>query len=184
MKRKLAILLLFCFSFYHFGYYLFYFSYKYKVESDWVVSLHTADRAFNKEHLIKIPLIIPYMPDQEDFHNTNTSFRKNGKTYRVVKQRYVQDTLQVVYVPDTALNKLDQTIKGWIATLTDGIDQEASNGKVIPKNFIKDYLQPLSLAGFAPLQVLIIHRGFFTFCCHKNVHIDLSDPPPEMPKFS
>lgn len=179
MRRKLSILLLFCFSFYHFGYYFLYFSYKYKIESDWAADIYT-DQEFKKEHLIKIPLYIPYMPDQEGFHHTNASFEKNGKTYRIVKQRYASDTLQVVYVPDVALYKLDLAIKGWITALTDGVSQEASKGKILPKTFIKDYIQPGTAIYFRK-QVSIAHvtPGFIPFS-YPHILIELPDPPPEM----
>lgn len=181
MKREIAILLLFCFSFYHFGYYFFYFSYRYKIENDWSTSTYSADREFSEEQMIKIPVHIPYLTDQEDFYASNASFVKNGASYRIVKQRYVQDTLQVVYVPDIALNKLDHTVRGWITALTEGIDQEASNGKIIPKNFIKDYLQAISFISFKPHLLDEITMGTFIFCCYSNIQIDLPDPPPEAP---
>lgn len=180
MKREIAILLLFCFSFYHFGYYFFYFSYKYKIENDWSAHTHTSDRQFDEEQMIKIPVHIPYLTDQENFYAANTSFVKNGASYRIIKQRYVQDTLQVVYVPDIALNKLDQTIKGWVTALTDGIDQEASNGKIIPKNFIKDYLQPFSFIYFRHQSAETPSVGGFVFGNYFDVHIELPDPPPRI----
>lgn len=179
MKREIAILLLFCFSFYHFGYYFFYFSYRYKIENDWTTNTFSPDREFNEEQMIKIPVHIPYLTDQEDFYASNTSFEKNGASYRIVKQRYVQDTLQVVYVPDIALNKLDHTIRGWITALTEGIDQEASNGKIIPKNFVKDYLRPAAFINIKPyLADEQLARTFLSFF-YSQILIDLPDPPPK-----
>ena len=180
MKRGIAISLLFCFSFYHFGYYFFYFSYRYKIEQDWSSSTYSSDRAYSEEQMIKIPVHIPYLTDQENFHASNTSFVKNGASYRIVKQRYVQDTLQVIYVPDIALNKLDHTIKGWITALTEGVDQEASNGKIIPKNFIKDYLQPVSFFSFRPDLPDEAASNTFIFYGYVNIPIALPDPPPEV----
>lgn len=180
MKRGISILLLFCFSFYHFGYYLFYFSYRYKIENDWTTSTYSSEREFDEEQLIKIPVHIPYLEDQEDFYTTNTSFVKNGASYRVVKQRYLQDTLQVVYVPDIALNRLDQTVKGWVASLTEGVDQEASNGKIIPKNFIKDYLQPFSFVLFTAQMTVAQPDGGFVSHHYFNIHLELPDRPPEV----
>lgn len=181
LKREIAILLLFCFSFYHFGYYFFYFSYRYKIENDWSTVTNTADREFSEAQMIKIPVHIPYLTEQENFSASNASFVKSGASYRIVKQRYVQDTLQVIYVPDIALNKLDRTIKGWITALTEGINQEASNGKIIPKNFIKDYLQPISFISFKPSLTDKAIGETFIFCCYSNIQIDLPDPPPEAP---
>lgn len=184
MKREIAILLLFCFSFYHFGYYFFYFSYKYKIENDWSAGTYSVDQEFNGEQMIEIPVHIPYLTEQEDFYASNASFVKNGASYRIVKQRYVQDTLQVIYVPDIALNKLDYTIKGWITALTEGIDQAASNGKIIPKNFIKDYLRPISFISFKPVLSDEAAGGTFVFCLYSNFQTDLPDPPPEAPLLS
>ena len=180
MKREIAILLLFCFSFYHFGYYFFYFSYKYKIENDWTAHTDASDCEFNEEQMIKIPVHIPYMTDQENFSVTNTSFIKNGASYRIVKQRYVQDKLQVVYVPDVALNRLDQAIKSWITALTDEIDPEASNGQIIPKNSITDYLQPFSFIYFKSQAADKAPVGEFVFRNYFIIHIELPDPPPKL----
>ena len=180
MKKELSILLLFCFFFYHFGYYLFYFSYKFKIESDWASAIHDDTHDLEEAQLINIPLTIPYMVDQEEFQEANSSFEKRGKSYRVVKQRYLRDTLQIVYVPDVASNRLDHTIKGWISFLNDGIEKETTNGKIIVKNFLKDFLQPLVLARFNSRDFLHLRTIAFLFVLYVDVNIDQSYPPPEI----
>ncbi len=179
MKREIAILLLFCFSFYHFGYYFFYLSYRYKIENDWTTNPFGLDREFDEEQIIKIPVHIPYLPDQEDFCASNASFVKNGASYRIIKQRHLQDALQVVYVPDIALNKLDHTIRGWITALTQGIDQETSGGKIIPKNIVKDYLQPANFLNIAPYLADEQPIGSFLSLCYPKILTAPPDPPPK-----
>lgn len=66
---------------------------------------------------MEIPLSLPYMVSEEDFQIANTSFEKVGHYFRIIKQRYVNDTLQVVYVPDTAKRNINETIKFWVISL-------------------------------------------------------------------
>ena len=61
-----------------------------------------------EEQILEIPLNAPYLANQEDFQATNTRFELEGNYYRAIKQRYQNDTLQVVYVPDTARKVLDE----------------------------------------------------------------------------
>ena len=83
-----------------------------------------------EEQILEIPLNAPYLANQEDFQATNTRFELEGNYYRAIKQRYQNDTLQVVYVPDTARKVLDVTVKKWISAIAEDQlpqDQEASN---------------------------------------------------------
>tara|TARA_R110000850_G_scaffold133220_6_gene254364 strand:+ start:1023 stop:1436 length:414 start_codon:yes stop_codon:yes gene_type:complete len=96
-----------------------------------------------QETLIEIPLSAPYMANQEQFQPTNTSFEKDGQYFRAIKQRYQNDTLQIVVVPDTDRKMLDNTVKKWISFLIDDETSHDQNGKVIIKLIAKDYIQPV-----------------------------------------
>lgn len=129
---------------------------------------------------MEIPLSIPYMADEEEFRTTNTSFQKDGQYFRVIKQRYINDTLQIVYVPDSAKKNLDSTIKQWVSSLVQDELPDAGNNSLLVKIFVKDYTQPVNDFDFSiKLDMDKVYNGF-VFLTYQNHDIHLSTPPPEL----
>jgi hypothetical protein len=133
-----------------------------------------------EEQILEIPLNAPYFANQEDFQATNTRFELEGNYYRAIKQRYQNDTLQVVYVPDTARQVLDVTVKKWISALAEDQlpqDQETSN---IGMQFAKDYLGtgPLSFEGMTSPK-FTTEIGFI-FSTYLSPGFTLDSPPPQL----
>jgi hypothetical protein len=88
---------------------------------------------------LKVPVSIPYMPDQSDFERVNGQFEHNGELYRLVKQRYAQDTLTVVCIKDQEHKKIDLALTDYVKTFTDKATDNKSSSKTTI-SFIKDYL--------------------------------------------
>lgn len=141
--------------------------------------IYSDDQENLSEKLLEIPLSVPYMADEEEFRATNTTFEKDGQTFRAIKQRYLKDTLQIVYVPDTATRTLDNTIKLWVSSLVQDELPDTGNNSLILKLFTKDYTQPFNDFDFGinPIKEknysLYIALEFFG---HKAI---LNSPPPE-----
>ncbi|WP_425636387.1 hypothetical protein ACPUEN_13275 [Algoriphagus yeomjeoni] len=180
MKNFLSIFLLLCFAMYHFGYYAFYFSYDSHLESKWEAIIYSDNSIEVEETLVEIPLSAPYLANQEEFHPTNTSFEKDGQFYRAIKQRYQNDTLQVVIVPDTARGVLDNTVKKWISFLTDDEIPQDQNGKTVTKLLVKDYLQPVNHLIQNPFITPSVVFAGFIFYSHSNPFFQLITPPPRI----
>lgn len=121
LKNTLVFLLLVCLFAYHFGYHTAYFAVRMQVERDWVEKIYGdgAAQLPAQVRLLEIPITVAYMPDQTDFEETNALFEKDGQSYRIIKQRYYKDTLQVVYVPDTGRQKLKHVLAAWLKTQPD-----------------------------------------------------------------
>lgn len=180
MRQAVAISLLFCFAIFHFGYYAFYFSLTISIESRWKDQIFGIQMMPLEERIIEIPLVAPYMPNQEEFQLTNTRFEKDGKFFRAIKQRYQNDTLQVVYVPDTARMTLDSTLKKWITSLTDNELPQDHNGKNILKLIAKDYIEStLIKVADANRQGFDIWIGFI-FSPYMSPSFTLDSPPPRV----
>lgn len=165
---------------YHFGYYAFYYSYQYAMESSWQDKIYGGQIVSLEERLMEVPLSAPYMSNQDEFQATNTRFEKDGKYFRVIKQRYQNDTLQIIYVPDTARKALVSTVKSWISSLTeDGLSQD-QNGKTQLKLFVKDYIETevyqLEYAGARATEDKI---GFI-FSTYMSPYFTLDSPPPQL----
>lgn len=180
MRKAVAIALLLCFAIYHFGYYAFYYSYQYAIESSWQDKIYGEQSLSLEERLMEIPLSAPYMSNQEDFQATNTRFEKDGKYFRVIKQRYQNDTLQVIYVPDTARKALVSTVKSWISSLTEDALPQDQDGKTQLKLFVKDYIESelyhLGHIGSGAVEDKI---GFI-FSAYMSPYSTLDSPPPQL----
>jgi len=180
LKKGIAIFLLCCFASYHFGYYVFYFSFGIQIESSWSERMFNQDQEGIEQYLMEIPLSIPYMANQEDFQVTNTSFEKSGQHYRVIKQRYTNDTLQIIYVSDTAKRTLDNTVKQWISSLIAEDGTENGQNTLLAKNFVKDYTQPIHTYSLGILPVFEKVPIGFIFLPYQDHSFQLNTPPPEL----
>lgn len=179
MKNAVAIALLFCFVLFHFGYYAVYLSANVSLERNWMDQIYGEHQVQLEEQILEIPLNAPYLANQEEFQATNTRFELEGNYYRAIKQRYQNDTLQVVYVPDTARKVLDVTVKKWISALAEDQlpqDQEASN---LGMQFAKDYLgnELLSFEGISSTK-FTTEIGFI-FSTYLSPGFTLEGPPPQ-----
>lgn len=180
MRKAVAIALLLCFAIYHFGYYAFYYSYQYTLESNWQEKIYGEQIGDLEERVMEIPLTAPYMSNQDEFQATNTRFEKDGKYFRAIKQRYQNDTLQIVYVSDTARKALETTVKSWISSLTEDELPQDQNSKTQLKLFVKDYLEPeVFQIGYSAPKVIQDKIGFI-FSPYMSPAFTIDSPPPQV----
>lgn len=173
-------MLLACFAIYQFGYYAFYFSYEKHLESQWEEEVFELDVNLGEQQMLEVPLSVPYMSYQEDFQVTNTRFEMDGNFYRAIKQRYTEETLQIIYVPDTSRTVLDNTFKQWVSSLIGDDLPQDQQGKSVHKNFVKDYIQSCDFNFTAFNQTIIDKRIVSIFSNYKNPLYSLDSPPPQL----
>ena len=140
MQKIFAIFLLLCIVSLQFGYHAIYFSKKVKVERDWFEQIYGDNEPPLPEMTLRIPLSVAYMPDQEAFTESNSSFEKDGQHYRIIKQRYKQDTLEIVYVPDAGKTQLRNMAVAWAKSISSG-QAEGAKGLSAVKAPLPDYDQ-------------------------------------------
>lgn len=66
---------------------------------------------------ISRPVSLPYQADQHEFTSSSTGFELYGVYYRVIRQRYLRDTLQVEFVLDSSRNQFARSMKQYIAQI-------------------------------------------------------------------
>jgi len=176
LKKGISIGLLLCFLSYHFGYYFLYISLQ-QIEYQWQHKIF--DDQFSQELILNLPLSIPYMADQEDYQVTNTPFTKDGVHYRVIKQRYANDTLQLIYVPDHAVLNIKTSMKDWIAAIHAEGKPSQSNGKLIFLNAYKDFVTTVFNFLSVPFKLTILHSEETYYFPYKWVCLWVDSPPPE-----
>ena len=179
MRRISAIVLLVCFTLYHFGYYVAYFSFHVHMEQHWREKIYSQDNENLEGRLLEIPMTIPYMADEEDFRASNTLFEKDGQFFRAIKQRYANDTLQIIYVPDTAKRNLDHTIKQWVSSLVQDELPEGGQSSLLSKIFLKDYIQPTN-DSFLACDITEDKQFIgFIFSAYQHLFQEVNSPPPQ-----
>ncbi len=67
------------------------------------------------------------------------SLNIKGEFYRLVKQKYQNDTLFMVCIKDHASKRIEQAVTDYVKTFTDKPIDTKHSGKV-NTNFIKDFL--------------------------------------------
>jgi hypothetical protein len=92
-----------------------------------------------EEITIKVPITVAYMPDNEDFVRVNGKFEHQGEVYRLVKQKYQQDTLTIVCVLDQTEKRINQALSTYVKTFSEEAGNQSGSTNVTI-SFIKDYL--------------------------------------------
>lgn len=121
------------------GYYVVFVGMQYRNDVAMVEQLDHGQYEQNQTVTIKIPIAVPYMTDQGDFVRVDGKFEHQGEFYRLVKQKYSQDTLTVVCVKDHENKRIHEALTDYVKTFTDKSSDQQSQGKVTI-TFIKDYI--------------------------------------------
>ncbi len=111
------------------------------IKNDLTMSKALADDIYDEANTItvKVPVSIPYLPDQEEFERVEGEIEHNGQLYRMVKQRYAKDTLTVICIKDTQHQRINLALSDYVKTVTD----KAPDSKPVSKitiSLIKDFL--------------------------------------------
>ena len=139
MKKLSSILLIALLLMNIMGYYVVFIGLQYKND---VLITQRLDREQYEESqtvTIKVPIAVPYMSDNQDFQRVDGIFEYHGEFYRLVKQKYTQDTLVIVCVKDTENKRIHEALTDYVKTFTDKPGDHQAQGKY-SVSFIKDYI--------------------------------------------
>ena len=126
----------------------------------------------------KIPLTIPYVPDNNNFERTEGQFEYNGEFYHLIEQQYSNDTLRLVCIKNQDSKHIGQALRDYVKTFADQPGSEA--GKTLKEfsNFLKDYLtkdftmEHIADGWSIPLQHTILVQGN-----PASIQTEISQPP-------
>lgn len=139
VKRVFAIFLLVVFLLNVLGYYGVLTGMKIKHIQNLLAQFDDDDYARDHEIIVKVPLILPYATDSQDYTRANGEFEHQGEIYRIVKQKLQSDTLYVVWIKDFTPKALKQTLANYVKSFTDKPSNENSQTNVL-QNLIKDFM--------------------------------------------
>ena len=181
MKKGLSIVLIVIFLFNVIGYYGIY-----------VAMLSQARIALNEKIdnnqykddqtvTIKIPLTLPYPMQQNEYQRVEGDFEHQGEFYKLVKQKYSNDTLYVVCIKNVEEKKAFNVFSDLVKLSTDQTSSTShnQNSKTIV-SIIKDYNPVVEDVHFAPRQSIELANSFtFLSVTILSQDITVFSPPPE-----
>ena len=112
---------------------------RYKTTQDLVQRLDNHQYSEEETIVLTVPLSIPYQLDSKDYERVDGEFEHEGEFYRLVKQKYQNDTLFMVCIKDHTSKRIEQALTDYVKTFTDKPIDAKQNGKTTV-SFIKDYL--------------------------------------------
>ncbi|MEK6478692.1 hypothetical protein WJR50_14195 [Catalinimonas sp. 4WD22] len=139
MRRISAIVLLCVFFLYHMGYYGIYLLASQQLDDRWQQKAY--DESLGEENLLhtSIPLAVPYQSNQQKYVPSSGKVEVDGNFYRVVKQRYANDTLHILYAQDTLQKELKKSVDQWMASIIP-LPQPDADGQQLWINLTKNFL--------------------------------------------
>ena len=139
LKRIISIFLVFLLFLNILGFYGLLQGLRYKTTLELVQRLDNDRYSTEETILLKIPVAVPYQIDSEDYERVDGEFEHQGEFYRLVKQKYQNDTLFMVCIKDHTSKRIEQALTDYVKTFTDKPIDAKHSGKVAT-NLVKDYL--------------------------------------------
>lgn len=135
---------------------------------------------------IKTPLSLPYYNASTDFERVDGAIQINGVEYSYVKRRIINDSLELLCLPNTAKQKL-QAAKSDFFKITNDLQRPEGSKKptAVIKAAIPDYCNALPVYGLLSLhkttQKHAVTNSRFIPACFATIP---AQPPESMRLFS
>lgn len=121
------------------GYYALFVGLQFSNELSLTHKLNEDTYEISQTVTIKIPLAVPYMSDNNEFQRVDGKFEYEGEFYRLVKQKYAQDTLTIICIKDFKKKQIQEALTDYVKTFSDNPSDQQNNNKLII-SFVKDYI--------------------------------------------
>jgi hypothetical protein len=139
LKKLLAIFLVFLLLFNAMGFYGLLQGLRYKSTLDLVQRLDRHQYEADETILLTVPISVPYVLSEGDYERVDGEFEYDGEFYRLVKQKFQNDTLFMICIKDHTTNRIEQALTDYVKTFTDKPIDAKHSGKTT-LNFVKDFL--------------------------------------------
>lgn len=175
MRKLAAIFFLSLFLVYHVGYIGFYWLSVKQIARQWQAQAEYHEGALKK---IAIPVALPYMPDQPEYRATHGTITIDGKIYRKVMHKYVQNTIHLLVAEDHLSENLNQSFEDWINSMT-GTQNNSSEKSTLLKSLIKSYFAPGNHLALTPEISTSGENHFYYLAKSYSLALDIDTPPPQ-----
>ncbi len=180
MKRVLSIALIVLFLFNVIGYYGIYMAMLRQARVALNEKIDNDQYKDEQTVTIKIPMTLPY-PVQDEFQRVQGDFEHQGEFYKLVKQKYSNDTLYVVCIKSAEEKKAFKVFSDLVKLSTDQSSSSSTNQstKTIV-SIIKDYNPVVEEIHIAPRQSIDLAKPFaFLTVTILSQELAVFSPPPE-----
>lgn len=106
LRRLISIFFLFVFLFNVGGYYLVFLGMKAKAKRDLLTRLDANNYTSDETLVLSVPLSMPYPIYSAGYQSVDGEFQKQGRAYKLVKQKIENDTLFIVCIRDDQSTKI------------------------------------------------------------------------------
>lgn len=131
------------------GYYGLFLGLEYKNTRDMISQFDAGTYNVEEAELLKIPFPSPNGYSCETFERIDGDFKRNGKVYRLIKQRLFRDTFHIVYIKDKVGTALNDALVDYVKTFSEETSDQGHT-RILPL-FIKEYLaRQFSLQPWSP----------------------------------
>jgi hypothetical protein len=176
MKKIVAISLIWIFLFNVIGYYGIYAGMLH--QSNKKAEQQIEDNNYDKSQTItfKIPLTLPY-PVQNGFERLSGDFEHEGEFYKLVEQKYENDTVYIVCLRNNEVKKALEVANDFVKQSTDQSPSSNQNTKTLT-GLLKDYNPVVDEITLASPEVIAITKPFIS---NGNKILNLDFPVPTPP---
>lgn len=140
--------------------------------------LDTDEYAGSETMIVKIPFALPYQTNFDAYERVDGQFECEGEFYKLVKQKWVGDTLFVILTKDNRQTKLHESLANF---------ERASHDSPLSKSAMKliDHFEKGFISSLNQLQVSSFgwcQKSYFGVLPQIVNHLYLSifSPPPEL----
>ncbi len=126
----------------------------------------------------KIPITMPYPLQDNGFERIDGVFEHNGEFYRLIKQRFYQDTLHVICIRDVQQKHIHEALSDYVKTFTDK-PVNSKSGSKSKIDFIKVYLAPKHSSSHLTAGWTYTLSFTQTKTGLQPVFLSIPSPPPE-----
>ena len=133
---------------------------------------------------IKTALSLPYYTASMDFERIDGSIRIDGVEYNYVKRRIINDSLELLCLPNEGKQKL-QSAKSDFFKLSNDLQQEKNKkGATIIKNVLLEYCNVLTTFTLEKLQLAKQKHAISTTSFLNSLYALVHEQPPETMRFT
>lgn len=175
LKKIVSIALLLLFTFNLGGYYFLFWVLKSEADQQLAQKLEQST-ALDGTYELKIPLSLPYPLQQTGFENRDGELVYKNEHFRLVKQKYENDTLTIICLKDQESRHLAEAMDAFSSKASG--EPSSSDGVSFSGKVLQEY-EPSLLPSLVHLSGWYRHldKGFPT-SGHLSVILSAPSPPP------
>ncbi len=121
-----------------------------------------------------LDISFPYLADQEDFVLVDEEMEIDSKVFRIVKKRYHNNQLEIVYVNDHDKEDLNDSINDW---QKEANSDKSTSGSQINLNISYQYYSNDN--AFNPIvNTIKLTHSYLYINLFNSIELDVTSPPP------